>query len=164
MLFLIHRFRPELDPGIVYVQAVSPSAPRNEIRERIGRDLNMPAGVMDADELANASLVGFDRREARRHPRPPSHQTGSILRSLGPDQYKRRERRRSRPRHYDCIPSSAVIPPPLQARTATPVWTLFPSRLFSRPPSPDHCPRARSGTFSRFADGHLGNSAPLHAC
>jgi short-subunit dehydrogenase len=48
----------------VYVQAVLPAATRTEIWERSGRDVNtLPVPVMEADELVDAALVGFDRKE-----------------------------------------------------------------------------------------------------
>lgn len=54
----------ELGPRGVYVQAVLPSVTRTEIWERSGRDVNKLSGVMDANDLVDAALVGFDRREA----------------------------------------------------------------------------------------------------
>jgi short-subunit dehydrogenase len=48
----------------IYVQAVLPAATRTEIWERSGRDVNALRGVMDVEELVDAALVGFDRREA----------------------------------------------------------------------------------------------------
>lgn len=53
----------ELGPKGVYVQAVLPAATRTEIWERAGLDVNLVPGVMAADELVDAALVGFDRRE-----------------------------------------------------------------------------------------------------
>ncbi len=53
-----------LAPKGVYVQAVLPAATRTEIWERIGVDVNQIQGVMAVDELVDAALVGFDRREA----------------------------------------------------------------------------------------------------
>lgn len=54
----------ELGGRGIYVQAVLPSATRTEIWERSGRDIATLQGVMDVDELVDAALVGFDRREA----------------------------------------------------------------------------------------------------
>jgi short-subunit dehydrogenase len=53
------------DKGI-YTQAVLPGATRTEIWERSGKDIDaFPAEmVMGVDDLVDASLVGFDRREA----------------------------------------------------------------------------------------------------
>ena len=54
----------ELGPKGVYVQAVLPSATRTEIWERFGRDVDELPAVMDAGDLVDAALVGFDRRES----------------------------------------------------------------------------------------------------
>ncbi|TKC91673.1 SDR family oxidoreductase [Trinickia terrae] len=53
----------ELGPKGLYVQAVLPAATRTEIWARTGRDVNAMQGVMEVDELVDAALVGFDRRE-----------------------------------------------------------------------------------------------------
>jgi uncharacterized protein len=53
----------ELGPKGLYVQAVLPAATRTEIWERGGRDINTIPGLMEVDELVDAALVGFDRRE-----------------------------------------------------------------------------------------------------
>jgi short-subunit dehydrogenase len=53
----------ELGSRGLYVQAVLPAATRTEIWERSGRDVNSLQGVMDVNELVDAALVGFDRRE-----------------------------------------------------------------------------------------------------
>jgi short-subunit dehydrogenase len=53
----------ELGPRGLYVQAVLPAATRTEIWERSGRDVNTLNGVMEVDEMVDAALVGFDRRE-----------------------------------------------------------------------------------------------------
>jgi short-subunit dehydrogenase len=52
------------DKGL-YVQAVLPGATRTEIWERSGKDVDdLPADwVMAVDDLVDAALVGFDRRE-----------------------------------------------------------------------------------------------------
>jgi len=63
VLFLTQGLNLEVGPKGVYVQAVLPSATRTEIWERSGRDVNALAGVMDVEELVDAALVGFDRRE-----------------------------------------------------------------------------------------------------
>ena len=49
----------------VYTQAVLPGATRTEIWERSGKDIDAfpPEIVMTVDDLVDASLVGFDRRE-----------------------------------------------------------------------------------------------------
>lgn len=54
----------EVGPKGVYVQAVLPAATRTEIWERAGADLSQIPNVMDVDDLVDAALVGFDRREA----------------------------------------------------------------------------------------------------
>ncbi len=54
----------ELGQRGLYVQAVLPAATRTEIWERSGRDVNTLTGVMDVNELVDAALVGYDRREA----------------------------------------------------------------------------------------------------
>jgi short-subunit dehydrogenase len=48
----------------VYVQAVLPAATRTEIWERSGRSIDDLQVVMGVDELVDAALVGFDRRES----------------------------------------------------------------------------------------------------
>jgi short-subunit dehydrogenase len=54
----------ELGPKGLYVQAVLPAATRTEIWERHGRKLEDIPGLMEVEELVDAALVGFDRREA----------------------------------------------------------------------------------------------------
>lgn len=63
VLFLSQGLSLELSPKGVYVQAVLPAATRTEIWERAGIDINTLSEVMDAGELVDAALVGFDRRE-----------------------------------------------------------------------------------------------------
>ena len=53
----------ELGPKGLYVQAVLPAATRTEIWERHGRKLEDIPGLMEVEELVDAALVGFDRRE-----------------------------------------------------------------------------------------------------
>lgn len=62
-LFLSQGLSVELGPQGVYVQAVLPAATRTEIWERAGADVNTMDGVMEVDELVDAALAGFDRRE-----------------------------------------------------------------------------------------------------
>ncbi|MBB6250174.1 SDR family NAD(P)-dependent oxidoreductase [Nitrospirillum iridis] len=62
-LFLSQGLSVELGPKGVYVQAVLPAATRTEIWEHVGADVNTMTGVMEVDELVDAALVGFDRRE-----------------------------------------------------------------------------------------------------
>ncbi|WP_260705665.1 SDR family NAD(P)-dependent oxidoreductase [Edaphobacter flagellatus] len=47
----------------VYVQAVLPAATRTEIYERAGGDISKIPNVMEVDDLVDAALVGFDRKE-----------------------------------------------------------------------------------------------------
>ncbi len=55
----------ELQASGVHVQAVLPGATRTEIWERSGKDIDAfpPEMVMDADDLVDAALAGFDRGE-----------------------------------------------------------------------------------------------------
>jgi short-subunit dehydrogenase len=50
----------------VYVQAVLPGATRTEIWARSGKDIgSFPAEmVMSVDDLVDAALIGFDKRES----------------------------------------------------------------------------------------------------
>lgn len=63
VLFLSQGLNVELAPKGVYVQAVVPAATRTEIWEKGGVDVNTLPEVMDVEELVDAALVGFDRRE-----------------------------------------------------------------------------------------------------
>ncbi|SFO34021.1 SDR family oxidoreductase [Sphingomonas sp. OK281] len=63
VLFLSQGLALELGPKGVYVQAVLPAATGTELWGRagmVGADLS---GMMDVNELVDAALVGFDRRE-----------------------------------------------------------------------------------------------------
>lgn len=62
-LFLSQGLSLELTPQGVYVQAVLPAGTRTEIWERAGIDVNTLSELMDVNELVDAALVGFDRRE-----------------------------------------------------------------------------------------------------
>ncbi|WP_437887958.1 SDR family NAD(P)-dependent oxidoreductase [Phytobacter sp. V91] len=64
LLFLSQGLSLELGSSGVYVQAVLPAATRTEIWQRSGVDVDTLSGVMDVEELVDAALVGFDRREA----------------------------------------------------------------------------------------------------
>jgi short-subunit dehydrogenase len=66
VLNLSQAFTAQLSDKGVYTQAVLPGATRTEIWERSGKDVNaLPAEfVMDVDDLVDAALLGFDRREA----------------------------------------------------------------------------------------------------
>nr|4BMV_A Chain A, SHORT-CHAIN DEHYDROGENASE [Sphingobium yanoikuyae]4BMV_B Chain B, SHORT-CHAIN DEHYDROGENASE [Sphingobium yanoikuyae]4BMV_C Chain C, SHORT-CHAIN DEHYDROGENASE [Sphingobium yanoikuyae]4BMV_D Chain D, SHORT-CHAIN DEHYDROGENASE [Sphingobium yanoikuyae]4BMV_E Chain E, SHORT-CHAIN DEHYDROGENASE [Sphingobium yanoikuyae]4BMV_F Chain F, SHORT-CHAIN DEHYDROGENASE [Sphingobium yanoikuyae]4BMV_G Chain G, SHORT-CHAIN DEHYDROGENASE [Sphingobium yanoikuyae]4BMV_H Chain H, SHORT-CHAIN DEHYDROGEN len=63
VLFLSQGLNLELSPSGIYVQAVLPAATRTEIWGRAGIDVNTLPEVMEVDELVDAALVGFDRRE-----------------------------------------------------------------------------------------------------
>jgi len=63
VLFLSQGLSLELASKGVYVQAVLPAAVRTQIWEYAGKDVNAVPGVMEVNELVDAALVGFDRRE-----------------------------------------------------------------------------------------------------
>ncbi|MES2818745.1 MAG: SDR family oxidoreductase [Pseudomonadota bacterium] len=63
VLFLSQGMSLELSPKGVYVQAVLPAATRTEIWQRAGIDINTLSDIMEVDDLVDAALVGFDRRE-----------------------------------------------------------------------------------------------------
>ncbi len=63
VLFFTQSLHVELGPKGVYVQAVLPAATRTAIWEHDGIDVNTLPAVMEVDELVDAALVGFDRRE-----------------------------------------------------------------------------------------------------
>ncbi|RUL78941.1 SDR family NAD(P)-dependent oxidoreductase [Dyella choica] len=64
VLMLSQTLQRELGPGGVYVQAVLPAATATEIWDRSGRNVDELPPMMSVDELVDAALVGFDRREA----------------------------------------------------------------------------------------------------
>jgi uncharacterized protein len=74
VLFLSQGLSLELGSRGVYVQAVLPATTRTEIWERVGVDVDTLPEVMDVEELVDAALVGFDRREAVTI--PPLHVAG----------------------------------------------------------------------------------------
>jgi uncharacterized protein len=53
----------ELQGTGVYVQSLLPAATRTDIWEAAGRNVDEIPGMMDVDDLVDAALVGFDRRE-----------------------------------------------------------------------------------------------------
>lgn len=63
VLFLSQGLSLELSPLGVYVQAVLPAATRTEIWDSSGIDINTLNEIMEVDDLVDAALVGFDRRE-----------------------------------------------------------------------------------------------------
>jgi short-subunit dehydrogenase len=71
VLFLSQGLHLELAPKGVYVQAVLPAATRTEIWERSGKDVDKLPAVMEVDELVDAAIAGFDRRETVTIPPPP---------------------------------------------------------------------------------------------
>lgn len=69
VLFLSQGMSLELSPKGVYVQAVLPAATRTEIWDRAGIDVNTLSEIMEVDDLVDAALLGFDRREPVTIPR-----------------------------------------------------------------------------------------------
>ena len=63
VLTLSQSLAAELTSKGVYVQAVLPAATRTEIYERAGGDISKVPDVMEVDDLVDAALVGFDRKE-----------------------------------------------------------------------------------------------------
>lgn len=61
--YLSQSLQGELGKSGVYVQAVLPAATRTAIWDKSGRDLDTIPGLMDVEDLVDAALVGFDRRE-----------------------------------------------------------------------------------------------------
>lgn len=62
--YLSQGLQLELGPKGVYVQAVLPAATRTDIWAKSGKDVNAIPGLMEVDEMVDAALVGFDRRES----------------------------------------------------------------------------------------------------
>lgn len=63
VLFLSQGISLELGPRGVYVQAVLPAATRTELWDRAGADPATLPPMMDVNDLVDAALTGFDRRE-----------------------------------------------------------------------------------------------------
>ena len=63
VLYLSQALHSQLGPQGIYVQAVLPAVTRTEIWERSGKNVNDMPGIMEVEELVDAALVGFDRRE-----------------------------------------------------------------------------------------------------
>jgi uncharacterized protein len=63
VLFLSQGMSLELAPKGVYVQAVLPAGTYTEIWKRADIDISTLPEMMNVDELVDAALVGFDRRE-----------------------------------------------------------------------------------------------------
>lgn len=63
LLTLSQSLAAEASSKGVYIQAVLPAATRTEIYDRAGGDINTVPDVMDVEDLVDAALIGFDRRE-----------------------------------------------------------------------------------------------------
>ncbi|MDH2435529.1 SDR family oxidoreductase [Pokkaliibacter sp. MBI-7] len=63
VLFLSQGMHQELSSKGVYIQALLPAGTYTEIWERAGIDISNSSPMMDVNELVDAALVGFDRRE-----------------------------------------------------------------------------------------------------
>jgi uncharacterized protein len=63
VLFLSQGLHLELSPKGVYVQAVLPAGTYTELWDRAGIDISAYPPMMKVDDLVDAALVGFDRRE-----------------------------------------------------------------------------------------------------
>lgn len=65
LLNLSQAMAAQLGSRGVYVQAVLPGATRTELWGKAGRDMNEfpPGFLMEVDDMVDAALVGFDRRE-----------------------------------------------------------------------------------------------------
>ena len=74
VLYLSQGLHLELAPKGVYVKAVLPAATRSASWERACVDVDTLPEVMEVDELVDAALVGFDRRELITI--PPLHVAG----------------------------------------------------------------------------------------
>ncbi len=74
VLHLSQALSLQLGPKGVYVQAVLPAATRTEIWGHAGVDVDTLPAVMEVDDLVDAALAGFDRREVVTI--PPLHDLG----------------------------------------------------------------------------------------
>lgn len=63
VLFLSQGMHQELSAKGIYVQALLPAGTYTEIWERAGIDISKAAPMMEVNELVDAALVGFDRKE-----------------------------------------------------------------------------------------------------
>lgn len=63
VLTLSQSLSAEVSGKGVYIQAVLPAATRTEIYERGGGDISRVPDVMEVEDLVDAALVGFDRKE-----------------------------------------------------------------------------------------------------
>lgn len=63
VLLLSQGMHQELSAKGIYVQALLPAGTYTEIWERAGIDISNAAPMMEVNELVDAALVGFDRKE-----------------------------------------------------------------------------------------------------
>ncbi|NTE56439.1 SDR family NAD(P)-dependent oxidoreductase [Agrobacterium tumefaciens] len=63
VLTMTQSLHAEVGARGIYVQAVLPAATRTEIYDRMGGDISKVPDVMEVDDLVDAALIGFDRRE-----------------------------------------------------------------------------------------------------
>ena len=63
VLFLSQGIHQELSSKGIYVQALLPAGTYTEIWERAGIDISNSSPMMEVNELVDAALVGFDRKE-----------------------------------------------------------------------------------------------------
>lgn len=63
VLFLSQGLHLELSPKGIYVQAVLPAGTYTEIWDRAGIDISAYPAMMQVNDLVDAALAGFDRRE-----------------------------------------------------------------------------------------------------
>lgn len=63
VLTLSQSLAAEVSSKGVHIQAVVPAATRTEIYERAGGDISKMPNVMEVEDLVDAALVGFDRKE-----------------------------------------------------------------------------------------------------
>jgi len=63
LLTMSQSLHAEVGAQGIYVQAVLPAATRTEIYARSGGDISKVPDVMEAEDLVDAALIGFDRKE-----------------------------------------------------------------------------------------------------
>lgn len=63
LLTLTQSLATEVSGKNIYIQAVLPAATRTEIYDRLGGDISKVPDVMEVEDLVDAALVGFDRKE-----------------------------------------------------------------------------------------------------
>lgn len=61
--YLSQGLQTELGPRGIYVQAVLPAATRTDIWAKSGQDVDRIPGLMELDDLIDAAMTGYDRRE-----------------------------------------------------------------------------------------------------